>query len=32
MTVFLRSLGYQVNRKRTIRLMHQLVLQAVYPT
>lgn len=30
-TVFLRSLGYEVNRKRVIRLMRQLGLQAIYP-
>lgn len=30
-TVFLRSQGYEVNRKRVIRLMRQLGLQAIYP-
>jgi putative transposase len=30
MTVYLRSLGYAVNRKRVIRLMHQLGLQTIY--
>jgi putative transposase len=30
-TVFLRSLGYQVNRKRVIRILRQLGLQAIYP-
>jgi putative transposase len=30
-TVFLRSMGYEVNRKRVIRLMRQLGLQAIYP-
>lgn len=31
MTVYLRQQGYQVNRKRVQRLMHQLGLQAIYP-
>jgi putative transposase len=30
MTIYLRSLGYAVNRKRVIRLMHQLGLQTIY--
>jgi putative transposase len=30
-TAFLRSSGYQVNRKRVIRLMEKLGLQAIYP-
>jgi putative transposase len=30
-TVFLRSQGYEVNRKRVIRLMRQLGLEAIYP-
>ena len=30
-TVFLRSLGYEVNRKRVMRLMKKLGLQAIYP-
>jgi putative transposase len=30
MTVYLRLLGYEVNRKRVIRLMHQLGLQTIY--
>ncbi len=30
-TAFLRSSGYQINRKRVIRLLQQLGLQAVYP-
>jgi putative transposase len=30
-TIFLRSMGYEVNRKRVIRLMRQLGLQAIYP-
>jgi putative transposase len=29
--VFLRSLGYEVNRKRVMRLMKKLGLQAIYP-
>jgi len=31
LTVYLRSLGYEINRKRVIRLMRQLGLQTVYP-
>ncbi len=31
MTAYLREQGYQVNRKRVQRLMHQLGLQAIYP-
>ena len=31
MTVYLNILGYEVNRKRVIRLMHQLGIQAIYP-
>ena len=31
MTEHLRQQGYQVNRKRVRRLMHQLGLQAIYP-
>ncbi|MGH2414994.1 MAG: IS3 family transposase [Microcystaceae cyanobacterium] len=30
-TVFLCSLGYEVNRKRVIRLMNKLGLQSIYP-
>ena len=30
-TVFLRSLGYHINRKRVIRLMNKLGIQAIYP-
>ena len=30
MTIYLRSLGYAVNRKRVIHLMHQLGLQTIY--
>jgi len=30
-TVFLRSLGYHINRKRVIRLMNKLDIQAIYP-
>jgi len=29
--VFLRSLGYEINRKRVMRLMKKLGLQAIYP-
>ena len=31
MREYLREQGYQVNRKRVQRLMHQLGLQAIYP-
>ena len=31
MTVYLNTLGYEVNRKRVIRLMNQLGVQAIYP-
>ena len=31
MTMYLRSLGYKINRKRVMRLMRQLGLQAIYP-
>ena len=31
MTAYLCEQGYQVNRKRVRRLMHQLGLQAIYP-
>lgn len=31
MTVHLRQQGFEVNRKRVQRLMHQLGLQAIYP-
>ena len=31
MTVYLNTLGYEVNRKRVIRLMNQLGIQAIYP-
>ncbi len=31
MTAYLQERGYQVNRKRVQRLMHQLGLQAIYP-
>jgi len=31
MTFFLRSMGYQVNRKRVIRLMEQIGLRTIYP-
>jgi putative transposase len=30
-TVFLRSMGYQINRKRVIGLMNRLGLQTIYP-
>ncbi|WP_206814400.1 IS3 family transposase [Chroococcus sp. FPU101] len=30
-TVYLRSLGYEINRKRVIRLMNKLGVQAIYP-
>ena len=30
-TVYLKTLGYEVNRKRVIRLMNQLGIQAIYP-
>ena len=30
-TVILRSLGYHINRKRVIRLMNKLDIQAIYP-
>ncbi len=31
MTVYLNTLGYEVNRKRVIRLMNQMGIQAIYP-
>jgi putative transposase len=31
MTVYLNSLGYTIDRKRVIRLMRKLGLQAIYP-
>jgi putative transposase len=31
MTIYLRSIGYEINRKRVIRLMGQLGLQTIYP-
>ena len=31
MTMYLRSLGYKINRKRVMRLMRELGLQAIYP-
>ena len=31
MTMYLRSLGYRINRKRVMRLMRQLGLQTIYP-
>ena len=31
MAVYLNTLGYEVNRKRVIRLMNQLGIQAIYP-
>jgi putative transposase len=31
MTVILRELGYEINRKRVVRLMRQMSLEAIYP-